>query len=210
MEINVGANRPRLLEPDAPAPEPDQSSGLGAPVQQLEAGPYWTADKASRVFAEAGKALSKLYGPEFRMSSIELDLVGQPAANVLNDYAALPSGPAGDKLANLLALLAVLALLVALRLPSVLEAHDLLPRWAWARRQRERERQTRSDEVPPPQAAYAGAAAAAPAPPRPPAPFAPEPEPAAQPAGWDRGKWDKFGPTTVGGGGEFVTPRSAA
>lgn len=209
MEIKVGQNRPRVLDPEAPPPEPDQSlTGIGAVDRPQDAGPYWTADKAARVFAETGKALSKLYGPDFRLSAVEIDLVGQPAANVLNDYVALPSGPGGDRIANLLALLAVLALLVALRLPSVLEAHDMLPRWAWARRQRERAQRA--------EGAAESVRTASPPPRNPePAPFVGpgaglEPAAAEAPAaGWTGDKWAKFGPTTVGGGDRFVEPRSA-
>lgn len=184
-DISIGTNRPRLLEPGAPPP-PEVTQ---PPVDPFAVpAPYWTADKAAKVMAEGGKALSKLYGPDFRLSSVEVDLVGQPLANVLNDWVALPAGPQGDKIANLLALLAVIGLLVAFRLPDILDAHDLLPRWSWARRQRDRPRraeQLADDEPPAPRRRER------------------EPEPAfeaqadVEPA---RRDWSRYGPTTVGGG----------
>jgi hypothetical protein len=188
-EINVGLNRPRLLEPGAPPP-PELTAPAGpAPDPFAAPAPYWTADKAAKVMAEGGKALSKLYGPDFRLSGVEVDLVGQPLANVLNDWVALPSGPQGDRIANLLALLAVVALLVAFRLPDILDAHDLLPRWAWSRRERERARRTQNlagEELEP-----------EPAPRR-----RREPEPSPEEAGSEppRRDWSRYGPTTVGGG----------
>jgi hypothetical protein len=215
--ITVGRNRPRLLEPDAAPPDPDRSlSGYQQPEPVQPQGPYWTADKAAHVLAQCGKALSRLYGPDFRMSAVELELVGQPAANVANDWVALPSGPGGDKIANLLALACVLALLVALRLPGILEAHDLLPRWAWARRQKrtqERQPVDQLDGGPPPPAAYgpyADAATPAPAPPAAaaPPPFAGTSEPGQPAPGWSRSKFAKFGATTVGGG-DFVSGTGA-
>lgn len=186
-EISVGSNRPRLLEPGA-APPPEATA---PPVDPFAPpAPYWTADKAAKVMAEGGKALSKLYGPDFRLSGVEVDLVGQPLANVLNDWVALPSGPQGDRIANLLALLAVVALLVAFRLPDILEAHDLLPRWSWARRQRDRARRAQQlvdDEEPEPQ-------------PRRRRQPEPELEPEMAAPGGGRRDWSKYGPTTVGGG----------
>lgn len=182
-DISVGSNRPRLLEPGA-APPPEVAPPVADPFAAPQ--PYWTADKAAKVMAEGGKALSKLYGPDFRLSSVEVDLVGQPLANVLNDWVALPSGPQGDKIANLLALLAVVALLVAFRLPDILEAHDLLPRWAWARRQRERTRRAQQlvDEEPEPA----------------PRPRRAEPQVEPDPPAPGRRDWSRYGPTTVGGG----------
>jgi hypothetical protein len=187
-EIQVGVNRPRLLEADA-APPPLQE---GAPAEPLEAlGPYWTADKAARVMAQGGKALSKLYGPDFRLSAVEVDLVGQPLANVLNDWVALPAGEQGDKLANLLALLAVVALLVAFRLPDILEAHDMLPGWAWSARQRAARPRPRQREEQGAELERGPELARPPAPP-------PEPE-APAPAASAR-DWNRFGPTLVGDG----------
>lgn len=186
-EIHVGANRPRLLEQGVPPPP---ASPLTQDPQLLAepVGPYWTADKAARVMAEGGKALSKLYGPDFKLSAVEVDLVGQPLANVLNDWVALPAGPQGDRIANLLALLAVVGLLVAFRLPDILEAHDLLPRWAYARRTREQRRPRQETED----------RAAAPPP-------AGEPQlEVVQPIApvVERGEkdWNKYAPTTVGSG----------
>jgi hypothetical protein len=186
-DIQVGSNRPRLLEPGAAPPAAEALP----PVDPFAiAAPYWTADKAAKVMAEGGKALSKLYGPDFRLSAVEVDLVGQPLANVLNDWVALPSGPQGDRIANLLALLAVVALLLAFRLPDILEAHDLLPAWSWARRQRDRTRRAQhlaDDEEP----------ELAPRRRRQPEP---EREPAVAPAANGNRDWGKYGPTTVGGG----------
>jgi hypothetical protein len=177
-DITIGTNRPRLLEPGA-APPPEVTDPFAAPAPA----PYWTADKAAKVMAEGGKALSKLYGPDFRLSGVEVDLVGQPLANVLNDWVALPSGPQGDKIANLLALVAVIGLLVAFRLPDILEAHDLLPTWAWARRKREHAR--RAEDLVDDQ---------------PPAPRRREPEPEFEPEPRRERDYSKYGPTTVGGG----------
>lgn len=190
-DIQVGSNRPRLLEPGAPPP----AAEVAPPVDPFAApAPYWTADKAAKVMAEGGKALSKLYGPDFRLAAVEVDLVGQPLANVLNDWVALPSGPEGDKIANLLALLCVVGLLVAFRLPDILEAHDLLPTWSWARRQRERARRAQqlADDEPGP----------APRQRRPPErPMEAELD-ATGPAPAENGNrdWSRYGPTTVGDG----------
>jgi hypothetical protein len=186
-DIQVGSNRPRLLEPGA-APPPAEA--LPAVDPFAAPAPYWTADKAAKVMAEGGKALSKLYGPDFRLSAVEVDLVGQPLANVLNDWVALPSGPQGDRIANLLALLCVVALLVAFRLPDILEAHDLLPAWSWARRQRDRAHRAQGlaedeDLEPPPRRRRQPE---------------PEREPVMAPAANGNRDWSKYGPTTVGGG----------
>jgi hypothetical protein len=125
-EIHVGGNTPRLLERgEAPPPsnlDPDQLPDQ-LPVR------YWTADKAEHVVAQVCRAASKFYGPSVKAAEWELELVGEPMAAVMNDWVPLKVGASGDKTANLIALGVVLAIIVALRVPDILEVHGILKPW---------------------------------------------------------------------------------
>jgi hypothetical protein len=140
MPIAVGTNRPKLLqEGQSPPPDPPEDELGGSASEPIAFTPYWNEDRAARVAAHCAKALSQLYGPDFKMDREEADMLGPPLSAVLNDWVPL-AGAAGDsKLANLLALAGVLVLLVVLRLPAVLEAHGWMPEWAWVSRQRRKE-----------------------------------------------------------------------
>ncbi len=124
--LRVGGNTPRLLDEDAPAPAP--------PAQDIEPElnvphVYWTPDKAQHVVAQVCRAGSKFYGPSIKAAEWELELIGDPAAAVLNDWLPLRIGASSDKTANLIALGAVLAILVLLRLPDILEVHGIIKPW---------------------------------------------------------------------------------
>jgi hypothetical protein len=195
-QIRVKGNRPRLLEQGTPPP-PTQAttptaSHLAAPAALP--GPYWTPDKAAKFLAQGMKSLSKLYGPDMRLSEVEIDLLGPPAAAVMNDWMPLQPGENGDKQANLIYLVAVVGLLVLFRLPDILEAHDMLPDWAAKNRARAERRAAGAAKSP----------AAAPAP-------APDPSMAApatdQAESGDR--WGRYESRMVGGGEAFVRPEMA-
>lgn len=121
-QLHVGGNTPRLLEEgQAPPPPPnDQPEELNVPHV------YWTPDKAAQVVARICHAGSKFYGESIKAASWELDLIGDPAAAVLNDWIPLRVGATSDKTANLIALGVVVVILVLLRLPDILEVHGLL------------------------------------------------------------------------------------
>jgi hypothetical protein len=189
--IAVGTNRPKLLAPDTPPPPEPTEDELGGPQQPIAPTLYWNEDRAARVAAHCAKSLSMLYGPDFRLDREEADMIGAPLSAVLNDWIPL-AGAAGDsKIANLLALAGVLVLLVLLRLPAVLEAHDRLPAWAWVSKQRgsSRRRGAEGREEPAPATADAS-----------PGPVPSAPQPTAHLVG-DQAVGDqrKFQPVLVGG-----------
>lgn len=125
--LHVGSNTPRLLE-EGQAPPPPPNSDV--PAEELEAPHvYWTPDKAQHVVAQICRAGSKFYGPSVKAAEWELELIGDPAAAVLNDWLPLRVGASSDKTANLIALAVVVAILVALRLPDILEVHGIIKPW---------------------------------------------------------------------------------
>jgi hypothetical protein len=124
--LRVGGNVPRLLKDGEPAPPP-ASAELEPPDEAPHA--YWTPDKAQHVVAQICRAGSKFYGPSIKAAEWELELIGDPAAAVLNDWLPLRVGASSDKTANLIALGAVLAILVLLRLPDILEVHGVIKPW---------------------------------------------------------------------------------
>lgn len=130
-ELRVESNTPRLLERGEapPAATPDEQLPPDVPVR------YWTPDKAQHVVARLCHAGSKFYGPSVKAAEWELELIGEPAAAVLNDFMPLRVGASGDRTANLIALGAVIAILVVLRLPDILEVHGV--EFPWAKRQRQ-------------------------------------------------------------------------
>lgn len=131
-ELRVENNTPRLLEKgESPPPTTTDIDQLPPEVPQR----YWTPDKAQHVVARLCHAGSKFYGPSVKAAEWELELIGDPAAAVLNDWLPLRVGEGGDRTANLLALGAVVAILVVLRLPDILEVHGV--EFPWAKRQRE-------------------------------------------------------------------------
>ena len=125
-EIHVAGNTPRLLErgdsPPASSLEADQLPPE-LPVR------YWTADKAGRIVAQVLRAGSKFYGPSVKAADWELELIGEPMAAVMNDFIPLRVGASGDRTANLIALGVVLAIILALRLPDILEVHGIIKPW---------------------------------------------------------------------------------
>jgi hypothetical protein len=125
-QLRVGGNAPRLLkEGETPPPAPSQ-----LPPEELEAPTqYWTPDKAQHVVAQICRAGSKFYGPSVKAAEWELELIGDPAAAVLNDWLPLRVGASSDKTANLIALAAVIGILVLLRLPDILEVHGIIKPW---------------------------------------------------------------------------------
>lgn len=131
-ELRVTGNSPRLLEEGAAPPPP---ADMQQAPEELEVPHlYWTADKAQHVVARVLHAASKFYGPSVKAADWELELIGEPAANVMNDWMPLKSGPGADRTSNLIALAAVVAIIVALRLPDILEVHGV--EFPWAKRQR--------------------------------------------------------------------------
>lgn len=125
--LHVSGNTPRLLEEGTPAPPPPQQ--LQPDLPPAPPAVYWTPDKAQQVVAQLCRAGSKFYGPHFKAAEWELDLIGDPAAAVLNDWLPLKVGEGGDKTANLIALGAVLGIILLLRLPDILEVHGILKPW---------------------------------------------------------------------------------
>lgn len=126
-QLHVSGNTPRLLKEGEPLPRP--ASG-DVPVEELEAPHvYWTPEKAQHVVAQICRAGSKFYGPSVKAAEWELELIGDPAAAVLNDWLPLRVGASSDKTANLIVLGAVLAILVLLRLPDILEVHGIIKPW---------------------------------------------------------------------------------
>ena len=123
--LRVGGNTPRLLDEGTPAPAPpiDEPEELNVPHV------YWTPDKAQHVVAQICRAGSKFYGPSVKAAEWELELIGDPAAAVLNDWIPLRIGASSDKTANLIALGVVVLILVLLRLPDILEVHGLIKPW---------------------------------------------------------------------------------
>jgi hypothetical protein len=152
-EIRVKGNRPRLLPLGEPPPATQATAPTATHLQPpgVAPAPYWTPDKSARFMAQGMKSLSKLYGPDMRLSEIEIDLLGPPAAAVMNDWMPLQAGEQGDKQANLIYLVAVVALLALFRLPDILEAHDMLPDWA-ARNRAKAERRAAAGSSPRPAA----------------------------------------------------------
>jgi len=120
--LRVSGNTPRLFEEGTPAPPPpnDEPEELNVPHV------YWTPDKAAQVVARICHAGSKFYGESIKAAPWELDLIGDPAAAVMNDWIPLRVGATSDKTANLIALGVVVLILVLLRLPDILEVHGLL------------------------------------------------------------------------------------
>ncbi len=125
--LHVGSNTPRLLEEGQPPPPLPHAD---VPAEELEVPHlYWTPDKAQHVVAQICRAGSKFYGPSVKAAEWELELIGDPAAAVLNDWLPMRVGASSDKTANLIALGVVLAILVALRLPDILEVHGIIKPW---------------------------------------------------------------------------------
>lgn len=127
VQLRVGGNAPRLLkEGESPPPSPAQQ----LPPEELEVPSlYWTPDKAQHVVAQICRAGSKFYGPSVKAAEWELELIGDPAAAVLNDWLPLRVGASSDKTANLIALAVVIGILVLLRLPDILEVHGIIKPW---------------------------------------------------------------------------------
>ncbi len=209
-EIHVGGNTPRLLEKgEGPPPSNLEQDQLPdeAPVR------YWTADKAERVVAQVLRAASKFYGPSVKAAEWELELIGEPAAAVMNDWIPLKIGASGDRTANLIALGVVAAIIVALRIPDILEVHGIIKPWKDPA-EKAREAEARAAAPTQPAAAVAGASAQAPGtvitPQQTPVEQAFEPtlvgQSGAAANGGGKVPADFFEPTLVGSGG-FVEER---
>lgn len=125
-ELRVTGNTPRLLDEGAAPPAPPNNDT----AEELEVPHvYWTPDKAQNVVAQICRAGSKFYGPSVKAAEWELELIGDPAAAVLNDWMPLRVGASSDKTANLIALGVVVVILVLLRLPDILEVHGVIKPW---------------------------------------------------------------------------------
>ena len=192
--LRVSGNTPRLLDEGEAGPPPPN---MEAP-EELEVPPhlYWTPDKAQHVVAQICRAGSKFYGPSVKAAEWELELIGDPAAAVLNDWMPLRIGASSDKTANLIALAAVVMILVLLRLPDILEVHGVIKPWK------------PKGEQPP---AGRESVAAPTAPPTTPAPAAFEPQlvggNGGAAAGSDRMRDQVFSSTQIGGSGSIPAER---
>jgi len=205
--LKVTGNKPRLLEEGAsPPPSVDQQQT----AEELEIPHvYWTPDKAQHVVARICHAASKFYGPSVKAAPWELELIGEPAAAVMNDWMPLRAGASSDKTANLIALAVVTAIIVALRLPDILEVHGILKPWKPKGAQLEQDTTASSPSqppvsnptpaAPPPSVVNAGAGADT---------FEPQlvGVNGHASAGGERMKDQVFGQQTVGGS-DFATPR---
>jgi len=204
--LRVSGNTPRLLKEGERPPAPAEQE---LPPEELEVPSlYWTPDKAQHIVARLCHAGSKFYGPSVKAAEWELELIGDPAAAVMNDWVPLRVGASSDKWANLIALGVVTAIIVALRLPDILEVHGVIKPW-----QSKRPQAAAEQETPQLQPAFNPApAAAAPAPPAQPGSVAGTFEPQLVGAsghvngGGDESKVREqvYGAQTVGGGGSFV------
>jgi hypothetical protein len=132
-ELRVEQNSPRLLREGEPPPPPANFEDEQQPPELPTR--YWTPDKAQHVIAQIARAGSKFYGPSVKAAEWELELIGEPAAAVLNDWLPLKVGATGDKTANLIAFAVVAGILVLLRLPDILEVHGIITPWEKRNRQ---------------------------------------------------------------------------
>jgi hypothetical protein len=189
--LRVTGNTPRLLDEGAsPPPPPNVDTAEELEVPHV----YWTPDKAQHVVAQICRAGSKFYGPSVKAAEWELELIGDPAAAVLNDWMPLRIGASSDKSANLIALFVVVCILVLLRLPDILEVHGVIKPW----KQKGEQQPAVRESAPPPPA------------PTTPAPAAFEPQlvgnnGAAVPT--DRLRDQVFSSTQIGGSGSIPAER---
>lgn len=118
--ITVGGNRPRLLKLGAPPP-PTQAPPVGDPIGVTPpVGRYWTEERAKQAYAYAWRNAAAYFGPTVKATEFEVEMVGPPLANVLEDWWPIKGGEGSDKRTNLLILAAIMGFFVLMRLPTIL------------------------------------------------------------------------------------------